>query len=97
MASGYAFDNARPEAGRGFVGLEVAYDAWTIGQLERTGVAGGWSCLEVGGGGGSVGRWLAARVGATGRVTVTDIDPAWLDRAAPPNVEVLSARGRRPA
>jgi SAM-dependent methyltransferase len=89
MAYPYAFDNARPEAGRGFATLEVAYDAWTVGQLERVGVAQGWRCLEVGGGGGSICRWLAARVGAAGRVTVTDIDPAWLEQAVAPNVEVL--------
>jgi SAM-dependent methyltransferase len=89
MPSSYVFDNARPQAGQGFTSIEATYDAWTVRQLEGIGVANGWRCLEVGGGGGSIGRWLASRVGLTGRVTVTDIDPAWLTRASPTNVEVL--------
>jgi hypothetical protein len=71
MAPSYLFDNARPQAGQGFSSIEATYDAWTIRQLEGIGVAGGWRCLEVGGGGGSIGRWLASRVGPEGRVTVT--------------------------
>jgi len=89
MVSRYAFDNARPEAGRGLSSIEVTYDAWTIGQFEAVGVAEGWRCLEVGGGGGSIGRWLAARVGSAGRVTVTDIDPAWITEGADGNLEVI--------
>jgi ubiquinone/menaquinone biosynthesis C-methylase UbiE len=89
MASQYLFDNAQPQAGRGFSSLEAAFDAWTLRQLEVIGVAEGWRCLEVGGGGGSIGRRLAERVGPTGRVTVTDINPVWAAEAQPANVEVL--------
>jgi SAM-dependent methyltransferase len=89
LASRYAFDNAQPEAFWGFTSLDATYDAWTIGQLETIGVTDGWRCLEVGGGGGSVGRWLATRVGPTGRVTVTDIDPVRLTEAPVANLEVL--------
>ncbi len=83
----YVFDNARPQAGRRFSSLEAMFDAGTIRHLESLGVGAGWRCLEVGGGGGSIGGWLAARVGPAGRVTVTDIDS--------PGV-LFSARGRRP-
>jgi SAM-dependent methyltransferase len=89
MATWYAFDNARPEAGRGFASLEAAYDAWTIGQLEGIGVSAGWRCLEVGGGGGSISRWLATRAGEEGKVTVTDIDPSWVARAPAPNLVIM--------
>ena len=50
--------------------------------------ASGWHCLEVGGGGGSIAAWLAARVGSAGRVLVTDIDPRFLESLQVPNLEV---------
>ncbi len=53
-------------------------DASTIGLLENIAVAAGWHCLEIGGGGGSIARWLADRVGATGRVVATDTDTSLL-------------------
>lgn len=89
--SQYIFDNARPQAARRFASLEALYDPWTIQHLERTGVAAGWSCLEVGGGGGSIAAWLADRVGERGHVLVTDIDPRFLsdvERLSRANVEV---------
>lgn len=51
------------------------------------GVNPGWMCLEVGGGGGSIARWLGEKVGADGHVVVTDINPRWLDIQAA-NVEL---------
>ena len=59
----------------------------TIRQLEEIGVAPGWSCLEVGGGGGSIARWLGERAAPDGHVVVTDINPRWLD-ADHPNIEL---------
>ena len=50
--------------------------------------AAGWRCLEVGGGSGSIANWLADRVGDTGSVVVTDIDPRFLNRSPRRNVEV---------
>jgi SAM-dependent methyltransferase len=55
--------------------------------LEDRGVGEGWDCLEVGGGGGSITAWLAARVGPTGRILVTDIDPRFLEPLNASNVE----------
>jgi tRNA A58 N-methylase Trm61 len=72
--SRYIFDNAQPQAARRFTSLEALYDPWTIQHLERTGIAEGWSCLEIGGGGGSISAWLADRVGECGHVLVTDLD-----------------------
>jgi SAM-dependent methyltransferase len=64
------------------------FDAGTIFHLDRLGVAGGWHCLEVGGGGGSIATWMSERVGPRGRVLVTDIDTRFLDTIQRPNLEV---------
>ena len=48
----------------------------------------GWRCLEVGGSGGSIATWLAARVVPSGHVLVTDIEPRFLDSLKLPSTEV---------
>ncbi len=73
--STYLFDNAAVEANDRFVSLERCYDHATISRLEALGIGEGWRCLEVGGGGGSIARWLSERVGDAGSVLATDIDP----------------------
>jgi SAM-dependent methyltransferase len=83
----YVLDNTAAEAEQRFASLESCYDPVTIRQLEEIGVASGWRCLEVGGGGGSIARWLADRTGPPGEVVVTDINPRWLD-ADRPNIEM---------
>ena len=60
----------------------------TIRRLEMLGVAEGWNCLEIGAGAGSVARWLAEKVGPTGKVVATDINTRFLDRLNVPNLEV---------
>jgi ubiquinone/menaquinone biosynthesis C-methylase UbiE len=90
----YALDNAAKEASARFDALAAMYDPRTIRHLEQCGVSSGWQCLEVGGGGGSIAAWLAARVGPAGHVLVTDIDPRFLEslqatlQASLPNLEV---------
>lgn len=83
----YVLDNASEQTGQRFTSLETCFDPVSIGQLEQIGVAEGWSCLEVGGGGGSIARWLSRRVGPSGNVLVTDINPRWLD-AGSSNIEL---------
>ncbi len=83
----YVLDNTAAEAEQRFASLESCYDPVTIRQLEEIGVAPGWRCLEVGGGGGSIARWLADRTGPAGGVVVTDINPRWLD-ADRPSIEM---------
>jgi SAM-dependent methyltransferase len=68
--------------------MEQAYDKLTIGHLERTGVAEGWRCLEVGAGAGSIAGWLAHRAGAT-NVTATELYPDYLSGLADLGVRVL--------
>ena len=87
-SSGYALDNAAREASSRFDALAAMYDPGTIRHLEERGVSSGWQCLEVGGGGGSIAAWLAARVGPAGHVLVTDIDPRFLKSLQAPNLEV---------
>ena len=86
----YPLDNAHGKADTRMDLLARLFDAPTQRALERVGVTAGWQCLEVGGGGGSVARWLAARVGASGRVLCTDINTRIIEshRGGPPNLEV---------
>lgn len=85
--STYVLDNASEQTSQRFASLEACFDHVTICQLREVGVSPGWMCLEVGGGGGSIARWLSEKVGADGHVVVTDINPRWLDARAP-NVEL---------
>jgi ubiquinone/menaquinone biosynthesis C-methylase UbiE len=88
----YLLDNARAEADTRMDVLANLYDGASRRVLESTGVGPGWRCLEVGGGGGSVARWLAERVGANGHVMCTDINTRIIENsrsAAFPNLEVV--------
>jgi ubiquinone/menaquinone biosynthesis C-methylase UbiE len=86
--SPYLLDNAGREAPARFNALTALFDSGTIRHFENCGVGSGWQCLEIGGGGGSITSWLAARVGSTGRVVATDIDPRFLKALNHPHVEV---------
>src|SRR5437660_10611052 len=84
----YLLDNAGREAPARFGALSAMFDTGTIRHLEERGVARGWQCWEVGGGGGSIATWLARRVGLAGRVLATDIDPRFLETLKVPNLAV---------
>lgn len=86
--STYVLDNAADQTPRRFTCLETCYDPVTIGRMQGLGVTEGWRCLEVGGGGGSIGTWLSRQVGPSGSVLVTDIDPRWMDGLQEGNLEV---------
>jgi len=88
LASGYVFDNPGWQTERRLQLLSKIFDEWTIHYIEQRGIREGWSCLEVGGGGGSIAAWLCGRVGDTGRVLATDIDTRFLDALTFPNLEV---------
>ena len=87
-SSAYTLSNSGDHVLDRFNALSSLYDSETIRQLEARGVGEGWTCLEVGGGGGSIAGWLADRVGSTGKVLVTDIDPRFLQGFQAPNIEV---------
>ena len=82
------FGNSEERAEARYRALSALYDAQTVRHLEQRGVDQGWSCLEVGGGGGSITSWLCDRVGNTGRVMVTDVDTNFLHTLSCPNLEV---------
>jgi 2-polyprenyl-3-methyl-5-hydroxy-6-metoxy-1,4-benzoquinol methylase len=84
----YVVPNDWVEAQRRLHLLEECFDPTTTRRLERTGIASGWHCAEVGGGGGSVARWLCERVGPGGRVLTLDIDTRFLEELDYPNLEV---------
>jgi SAM-dependent methyltransferase len=64
-------------------------DPFTTDVLTAVGAGPGLRCLEVGGGTGSIARWLCRQVGPSGEVTATDLDTRWLERLGEPNVTVL--------
>lgn len=88
LTANYVFDNADEYAKRRYCQLSTLYDAQTIWHLGRRGIERGWSCLEVGGGGGSITSWLCQRVGDNGRVLATDIEPCLLLSLTFDNLEV---------
>ncbi|GAC1656893.1 MAG: methyltransferase domain-containing protein [Candidatus Dormibacteraceae bacterium] len=87
--AGYSFDNAWKLGAERLRGLEARFDPGTIQLLSERGVDGGWHCLEIGGGGGSIAAWLCDRVGPNGRVVVTDLDTRFLSRIERTNLEPI--------
>lgn len=57
-------------------------------RIEDLGIAPGWRCLEVGAGVGGVARWMAERVGPSGRVTAVDLNPLFEEDPGLPQLEV---------
>ena len=76
--SSYLLSNAAAQTGARFDALARTYDPASTRALTAAGIGPGWRCWEVGGGGGTIAAWLADRVGPTGSVLVTDIDPRWM-------------------
>ncbi|MEU3185740.1 methyltransferase domain-containing protein [Streptomyces sp. NPDC006923] len=66
--------------------LQSVLDTHTRSRFTSLGLKPGDQVLEVGGGGGSVARWLAEQ---DARVTVTDLDTTFLDELAGRGVRVL--------
>jgi SAM-dependent methyltransferase len=84
----YILDNAATEAATRLSALAEMYDPGTFRHLQSCGIGEGWHCLEIGAGNGSVVRWLADRVGPTGHVLATDLDPRHLESSRRSNVEI---------
>ena len=68
--------------------MEELFDPGTFRRLTALGIASGMRCLEVGGGRGSVARFMADRVGPVGEVVVTDIDVEQLRDCDAPNITI---------
>jgi SAM-dependent methyltransferase len=88
-APDYAFPHSADHESRRLQLLEQRLDPLTQRRILRLGVSNGARCLEVGGGRGSITRWLSDLVGPTGRVIATDLQVGLLDEIGAPNVEVM--------
>jgi SAM-dependent methyltransferase len=88
-AAGYGLDSAWHKALDRLRSLEQWLDPATTRHLRARGVGAGWRCLEVGGGAGSVARWLCGQVYPGGGVVATDIDTRFLETRSEANLRVL--------
>jgi SAM-dependent methyltransferase len=84
----YVFDNAAPQAAARLAALAEVFDPGSRRHLRERGVANGWRCLEIGGGLGTMTRWLSEHVGPAGSILTTDIDTRHLQQLRLANVEV---------
>jgi SAM-dependent methyltransferase len=84
---GIGLSNAASDEQQRLSGAEALFDLATFRHLDTVGIAAGMRCLELGGGTGSVARFMAERIGSSGSVIVTDIDTAQLVGLDSPNVE----------
>jgi trans-aconitate methyltransferase len=85
----YAFPHSAEDESRRLALFEQRLDPLTKRRLERLAIGSGARCLEIGGGRGSITRWLSDRVGPAGHVTATDLQVDFLDAVDAANVEVL--------
>ena len=83
--STYLYDAGWRQERERLAGIESLWDPGTIRQMEALGVAEGWTCLEIGAGGGAIVEWLCGRAG---RVVATDLDTRFLEAIEAPNLEV---------
>jgi SAM-dependent methyltransferase len=85
---GVGLDNAWSGENRRLAGAQELLDPPTFRHLDTIGITAGMRCLEVGGGGGSVARHMAERVGPMGSLLVTDLDIRHLEGINDQNIEV---------
>ncbi len=85
----YVFDQAWQRELERLRSLEVLFDPSSRRHLDALGIGPGWRCLEVGCGAGSMALWLADRVGPSGSVLATDLDPRFLVGHGRDNLSVI--------
>jgi SAM-dependent methyltransferase len=68
--------------------LQETFDPASLAYLEALPLSPGGRCLEIGGGAGSVARWMCRRMGPTGRVVATDVEPDFLEMLSEDNLEI---------
>ncbi len=84
----YQFEHSWEHERERLTAMERGGDPFTISCLTSIGVDKGWRCLEIGGGAGSIARWLSDRVGPHGTVVATDLETGFLNEIAVQNLEV---------
>ncbi|MGE5286554.1 MAG: hypothetical protein ACM3ML_04990 [Micromonosporaceae bacterium] len=75
VAARYAFPHTGADERRRLDLFAEHLDPITKRRIGRLSRAPGTRCLEIGGGRGSVARWLCECTGPAGRVTATDLGP----------------------
>lgn len=90
-AQPYALDSAWHAERERLDSLTRLYDDGTLEVVDRLGVTGGWHCLDVGAGTGSLAEKLSELVAPTGSVTALDVDTRFLDPLASEHLHVAQA------
>src|SRR5215831_15464952 len=85
----YAFPHGGADERRRLDLFAARLDPLTKRRIERLGLPPDVRCLEVGGGRGSIARWLCQDVAPRGQVTATDLDTGFLSELSLPNLTVL--------
>ena len=88
-AGHYAFPHAGANERRRLELFAERLDPLTVRRIKALDLAPSARCLEVGGGRGSIARWLCEYVGPAGRVTATDLETGFLSELSLPNLDVL--------
>jgi trans-aconitate methyltransferase len=88
-ASDYAFPHSDANESRRLELFEQRLDPVTRRRLDHLGIGHGSRCLEIGGGRGSITRWLADLAGPQGKVVATDLEVDFLETITEPSVEVV--------
>jgi SAM-dependent methyltransferase len=88
-APDYAFPHSAEDETRRLQLLEQRLDPLTKRRIQRLGLHKGARCLEIGGGRGSITRWLSDLVGPAGHVIATDLQLGFLTDIDASNVEVI--------
>ncbi|HEY7430228.1 MAG TPA: methyltransferase domain-containing protein [Streptosporangiaceae bacterium] len=88
-AARYAFPHGGASEDRRLDLFAQRLDPLTVRRISRLDLPPGARCLEVGGGRGSIARWLCEQVAPEGQVTATDLEIGFLSQLALPNLTVL--------
>jgi trans-aconitate methyltransferase len=88
-AGDYAFPHANTGESRRLDLFAERLDPVTRRRIGQLGLGPAVRCLEIGGGRGSIARWLCQDVAPQGHVTATDLETGFLSRLALPNLTVL--------
>src|SRR5204862_7567306 len=88
-AGDYAFPHANTAESRRLDLFAGRLDPVTKRRIGQLGLGPAVRCLEIGGGRGSIARWLCEDVAPQGHVTATDLETGFLSRLALPNLTVL--------
>lgn len=86
--STYVFSPAWEQERERLAALSTLLDPTTTRILSSIGVSGGWRCLEVGAGSGSIAKWFAEKAGPAGHALATDLTVSFMDGLARDNIEI---------